>query len=135
MSDFLDRLRTGLSRGPRVVRLGWHGRQRRRFLHEYHEMRARSGADLFHVDGRLVWRGTIPLRTGEAEVVVCYHRAHPAVAPSVYVLSPDSIVPRLPRRPDGSLALLAPRDHHAGLTAYDFWTYAERVLRELDAAY
>lgn len=134
MSDLLHRLRAGLARGPGPVRLGWHGRQRRRFLSEYHEMRARAGADLFRVDGGLVWFGQAPLPSGDvAEVAIRYHAAHPAVPPAVFVLSPARLAERLPRRPDGSVSLLAPGDYHAGLTAFDFWLWTLRLLRELDA--
>jgi hypothetical protein len=128
--DLLDRLRAGLAGGPSPIRLGWHGRQRRRFLHEYHEMRARSGAHLYRVDGVLVWFGRMPLRSGVAEVAIRYHPAHPLAPPGVFVLSPSDLVERLPRRPDGSLALLSPGDYHAGLTAFDFWIWTRRLLRE-----
>lgn len=133
MADTLYRLRATLAAGPRPVRLGWYGRQRRRFLHEYHEMKARTGADLYRVGGRLLWYGRLP-RPGRdaAEVVIRYHPAHPAAPPRVFVLAPAWLAERLPRRDDGSIVLLSPGDYHAGLTAFDFWIWTRRLLDAVD---
>lgn len=125
----LDDLRTALAAGPRPVQLSWYTRQRRRFLHEFHEMKARTPAELLGVRRALVWRGEMPAGDATAEVAICYHPAHPIAAPRVFVLSPPEVAARLPRYLDGSVAVFEPGSWHAGLTAYDAWLYLSKLLR------
>lgn len=128
MSAPWDRVRAALARTPGPVRLRWAERSRRRFLGEYHEMKARSGADLFDTTLGLVWYGALPSSWGPVEYAIRYHRLHPAVPPAVYVLSPSSVRGALPSRGDGRLDLLGPRDWHAGLTAFDVWQWLAAMV-------
>lgn len=124
--DLRDRLRRALN-AP--FRLEWHDRHRRRFLSEYHEMKARAGAELYLIGGRLTWAGTLPwagspLGAGPGvEWIIRYHPAHPAVMPSVHVLAPSEAVAALGGDGEGRVVVLAPGGWHGALTAYDLWLW------------
>ncbi len=116
-TDLRDRLRRALN-AP--FRLEWNDRHRRRFLSEYHEMKARAGAELYLIGGRLTWAGTL---LGQVEWAIRYHPTHPAVMPSVHVLSPSEAVAALGGDAEGRVVVLAPGGWHGALTAYDLWLW------------
>lgn len=128
----LERLRNALSRQPRPLRLRWNERHRHRFLNEYHEMKARSPAELYRLDEDLVWFGHVRDAIDQpVEVAIRYQREHPSRPPQVFVLSPSSVAEALPRAADGSIQVLSPGAYHAGLTVFDFWCWIRRLVMDL----
>lgn len=119
-----DTLRSHVRRAigaPR--RLDWHERHRHRFLHEYHEMKARAGAELYQVGDRLTWSGQLPVGETAVEWAIQYHPAHPSVAPTVFVMDPALIATALGADRKGRVRVITGRGWHSGLTAYDLWRW------------
>lgn len=111
------------------VHLRWHERHRRRFLHEYHEMKARAGAELFWLGDQLVWAGKIQIEDVVIEWVIQYHRAHPAIGPTVRILSPTHVMKALNADSNGRVRVYSQGSWHAGLTALDAWHWLRQMLR------
>lgn len=119
MSTIADRLARAMG-APR--RLAWHERHRHRFLHEYNEMKARADAELYAVDGRLTWSGTLSLGGNAITWAIAYHRAHPSVAPTVFVLDPPAVRAALGADTRGRVRVLT-QGWHSGLMALDMWRW------------
>ena len=132
MTDIVARLRRALVTHTvsSPTSLAWFERQRHRFLHEYHEMRARAGAKLHRVDGRLVWYGRMWCpHGGPLEYAIAYDDDHPHQPPRVFALGPAEWVTRLGAAPDGGeVQVVNQADHHAGLTAFDYWIWLRRQV-------
>ena len=110
-------------------RMAWNERHRHRFLAEYHEMKARAGAELFWVEGCLTWSGRLAGRWPEpVHWAIRYHPAHPTVMPSVHVLAPAAAVAALRADAEGRVPVLTPGGWHGGLTAFDLWLWLREQL-------
>lgn len=133
MSALLERLRASLRAAPVPVDLAWHVRHRRRFLHEYHEMKARADADLYRLDGALVWLGRFARGGEPVSFAIRYAERHPAVAPRVFVLEPAWVAATLPTGRDGAVEMLAPGAWHSGLTVYDLYCWLRRLVGAVGA--